>query len=324
VVVVCRDQSGALSRFGVTTGKCGVVVTRTGRQFFNDDALEQAFLDRVGSALTAAGFWSRLETTWVCLDCELLPWSAKAQELLRTQYATVGAAGSASLPRAVMTLEESKARLDGEERTKLAAVLSQYRLKVQDIDRFVAAYRQYCWPVETLTDLKLAPFHVLATEGHVHTDKDHVWHMETLAEVCRADTELLLATRYTVVDVTDQGSQAKAIGWWYEHTEQGGEGMVVKPLSFIHKARRGLSQPAVKCRGREYLRIIYGPDYTSEENLARLRSRGLGRKRTLALGEFALGVEGLERFVRGEPLRRVHECVFGVLALESEPVDPRL
>jgi protein phosphatase len=35
-------------------------------------------------------------------------------------------------------------------------------------------------------------------------------------------------------------------------------------------------------------------------------------------------VEALERFGRGEPLYRVHECVFGVLALESEPVDPRL
>src|SRR5215475_563241 len=100
--------------------------------------------------------------------------------------------------------------------------------------------------------------------------------------------------------------------------------MVVKPLDFIAKGKRGLVQPAVKCRGREYLRIIYGPDYTTEANLARLRSRGLGAKRALALGEFALGIEALERFVRREPLRRVHECVFGVLALESEPVDPRL
>jgi len=59
-------------------------------------------------------------------------------------------------------------------------------------------------------------------------------------------------------------------------------------------------------------------------HLERLRGRGLAAKRSLALREFALGVEGLERFVRREPLRRVHECVFGVLALESEPVDPRL
>ena len=98
----------------------------------------------------------------------------------------------------------------------------------------------------------------------------------------------------------------------------------VKSLDFLLRGNRGLAQPAVKCRGPEYLRIIYGPDYDAPDNLSRLRSRGLSHKRSLALGEFALGVEGLERFVRREPLRRVHECVFGVLALESEPVDPRL
>ncbi len=107
-------------------------------------------------------------------------------------------------------------------------------------------------------------------------------------------------------------------------TDKGGEGMVVKPRDFIVHGKRGLAQPAVKCRGREYLRIIYGPEYTAPEHLDRLRARGLGRKRGLALREFALGVEALERFVRREPLRRIHECVFGVLALESEPVDPRL
>jgi polynucleotide kinase-phosphatase len=324
VVVVCRDEEAAQERFGVTTGESGIVTTRTGRRFFSDRDLERRFLDRVRVALTATALWTKLDTAWVCLDCELMPWSAKAQELLRSQYAAVGAAGSASLPRAVASLEEARLRLAGEQRAKLAEVESRFQRGEQDIDRFVAAYRQYCWPVETLSDLKLAPFHLLATEGHVHTNRDHHWHMEILAEICRADPELLLATRYRSVDVTDSASQEAGTDWWMELTGQGGEGMVVKPLAFIHKGRRGLSQPAVKCRGREYLRIIYGPGYTSDENLSRLRSRGLGRKRALALGEFALGIEGLERFVRREPLRRVHECVFGVLALESEPVDPRL
>lgn len=81
---------------------------------------------------------------------------------------------------------------------------------------------------------------------------------------------------------------------------------------------------ALKFRGREYLRIIYGPEYTADDQLPRLRSRGGSGKRSLAAREFALGVEALERFVKREPLRRVHECVFGMLALESEPVDPRL
>ncbi len=324
VVIVCRDEQAARQRFGVTTGEFGIVVTRTGRRFFNDPGLELQFLDRVRSALTSANLWARLETTWACLDCELMPWSAKAQELLRTQYAAVGAAGSAALPRAVEALQAAAARLAGEEQAKLVAVEARTRCRAQNIDRFVAAYRQYCWPVDTLAGLKLAPFHLLATEGHVHIDQDHRWHMETLAEICRADPELLLATRHLIVDVNDSSSQERAIGWWNELTDQGGEGMVVKPLTFLHKGRGGLTQPSVKCRGPEYLRIIYGPDYTSEENLSRLRTRGLGRKRALALSEFALGIEALERFVRGEPLRRVHECIFGVLALESEPVDPRL
>jgi protein phosphatase len=324
VVIACRDEEAARGRFGVSTGELGIVTTRTGRRFFNDPDLERRFLDRIRSAMTEADLWGKLETDWACLDCELMPWSSKALELLRTQYAAVGAAGSASLPRAVALLEQAVGRLEGEEKQNLIEAEVRYRRREQDVARFVAAYRHYCWPVESLTDLKLAPFHLLATEGHLHTDKDHVWHMETLAGICRADPELLLATPYKVVDVTDPASQQAGAEWWEELTGRGGEGMVVKPLSFLHRGSRGLSQPAVKCRGREYLRIIYGPEYTTEENLSRLRSRGLGRKRSLALGEFALGVEGLERFVRREPLRRVHECVFGVLALESEPVDPRL
>jgi protein phosphatase len=148
--------------------------------------------------------------------------------------------------------------------------------------------------------------------------------METIAEVCRAGGGVLLATPYRVVDLTDPESLAGGVRWWEELTGRGGEGMVVKPLEFVTKGRKGLAQPAVKCRGKEYLRIIYGPEYDAPEHLGRLRERGLAAKRSLALREFALGVEGLERFVRREPLRRVHECAFAVLALESEPVDPRL
>lgn len=187
------------------------------------------------------------------------------------------------------------------------------------VSRFVDAYRHYCWPVESVDDDKLAPFHIMTTEDRVHVQQNYEWHMEQLAKVCLHDPKVLLATPCHVIDVTDPEQVEQAIRWWTELTEAGGEGMVVKPLDFIARGNRGLLQPAVKCRGREYLLIIYSPDYTSEENLSRLRSRGLGAKRSLALREFALGIEALEHFVR-----RVHECVFGVLALESEPVDPRL
>jgi protein phosphatase len=323
VVVVCRDQDAARDRFGITD-ETGIVYTRTGRHFFNDSEVERQVLQRLVAALTASGFWDEFKTTWACLDCELMPWSAKAQELLRSQYAAVGAAGNASLPHVVAILEQAAQRLNGEAHGQLDAVQSQFVGRKASIERFVTAYRQYCWPLESLDDLKLAPFHLLATEGGVHTHRNHVWHMETLAKICKTDPSLLLATQFKVIDVTVPDDEQGGIAWWEALTGRGGEGMVVKPLDFVVRGKKGLVQPAVKCRGREYLRIIYGPDYDADENLIRLRSRALGAKRSLALREFALGIEALERFVRKEPLRRVHECVFGVLALESEPVDPRL
>jgi PNKP adenylyltransferase domain, ligase domain len=157
----------------------------------------------------------------------------------------------------------------------------------------------------------------------VHIHRDHTWHMQTLAKLADADP-LFVATPFRSVDLADEARVADATSWWGELTGAGGEGMVVKPLEFVAQGKRGLVQPAVKCRGPEYLRIIYGPEYDAPDNLPRLRQRALAGKRSLALREFALGIEGLERFVRSEPLRRVHECVFGVLALESEPIDPRL
>jgi protein phosphatase len=318
IVIVCRDREAALRRFGVTQDELGVCYTRTGRRFFNEDKLEREFLARVQTAVGAAGLWDELKTDWVCLDCELMPWSSKAQELLVRQYAPTGAAGRAGLREAVAALRTTAARVP-----EMESLVAEYEQRAEMVGAYVEAYRRYCWPVHSLVDLKLAPFHLLATEGQLHTDKDHVWHMDALARLCQQDRELLLATPYKVIDLHAVGSEEEGTAWWEELTGAGGEGMVVKPFSFIHETKH-VVQPAVKCRGREYLRIIYGPEYTSPQHLERLRSRGLGRKRSLASREFALGVESLQRFVDREPLRRVHECVFGVLALESEPVDPRL
>jgi protein phosphatase len=245
-----------------------------------------------------------------------MPWSAKAQELLKQQYAAVGASGRATLAAEIAVLQQAAARgLD------VSELLARTTARRQMMNDYIAAYRRYCWHVNSVADLKLAPFHLLATEGKVHVDQPHDWHMQTLARLAGG---IIVATPFRIIDVTTPESEAEGVRWWEELTGRGGEGMVVKPLDCITKNRRGLVQPAVKCRGREYLRIIYGPEYMAAENLERLRARGLSTKRSLALREFALGIEALERFVRKEPLRRVHEAVFGVLALESEPVDPRL
>jgi len=149
--------------------------------------------------------------------------------------------------------------------------------------------------------------------------------MKNIEKICNTDLSTFKVTPYRVVDTEDVASIQSSVKWWLDLTKNGGEGMVVKPFDFIAQSSKGdLLQPAVKCRGSEYLRIIYGPEYDLPEHMTQLKQRGLSRKRSLALREFALGIEGLERFVIREPLRRVHESVFGVLALESESVDPRL
>jgi hypothetical protein len=295
-----------------------VCLTRTGRRFFaNDGALEEALLDRVDRAMSAAGLWDELATDWVLLDTELMPWSAKAQELIRTQYAHVGSAASAALADAVDIVARTEAR-----GVVVEPLVARTRARSEHVRRYIDAYRAYAWPVASIDDLRLAPFHLLASEGHVHTDRDHLAHMAWCARLAETGDSLFVATRHRVVELGDEASSRAATEWWSELTAAGGEGMVVKPLDYLVRGSKGWLQPAIKCRGPEYLRIIYGPEYP--EHLARLRKRGLGRKRGLAARELALGLESLRRFVRREPLRRVHECTLALLALESEPVDPRL
>jgi protein phosphatase len=276
---------------------------------------EAEFVARVRAAVDRAGMWEEVSSDWLCLDCELMPWSAKARALIEEQYAPVGAAGVAALGAAAEALEQSAAT------RHLAPV---YRERLELLRKYREAYRRYCWPVHSLADYRLAPFHLMATEGAVHVDRTNRWHMETAHRLTAADPGFLVATPFLEVDTGDADGVDAASKWWEGLTGRGGEGMVVKPLEFIAQGPKGFVQPALKCRGREYLRIIYGPEYTVEDQLPRLKARGLSGKRSMAAREFALGVEALERFVRREPLRRVHECVFGVLALESEPVDPRL
>ncbi|UJR82746.1 polynucleotide kinase-phosphatase [Sandaracinus amylolyticus] len=324
VLVLARDARAARARFGVSGDERGVCLTRTGRRFFGSDrALEAALIDRVDAALATSGVWDELASDWIVLDAELMPWSAKAQQLLREQYALVGSVGRASLADADAMLERAMARgLDAAAQGQLGALAERTTSRRGHLEKYVASYRRYCWPVASIDDLRLAPFHLLASEGRVHVDRDHLWHMGTLARLAETGDPLFVATRHRVVELADERSCAEATQWWESLTSAGGEGMVVKPLDYLVRGPKGWLQPAIKCRGPEYLRIIYGPEYPLQ--IDRLRQRGLGRKRGLAHKELALGIEALERFVRREPLRRVHECVLALLALESEPVDPRL
>ncbi len=319
VLVVTRDPGTAAERFGVRDGSVGSVYTRSGRRFFEDPVMEGALLDRTRTALTDSGLWNEVQSDWVVLDAEILPWSLKAGSLIREQYAAVGAAAGAALPAEVAVLEAAAAR-----GLPVDDLLVSTRQRLEMTRGYTQAYRQYVRRVSSLADVRVAPFHLLASEGAVHADRDHAWHLDRLGRLAEAAPDLFTATAHRHVDLNETGSCQAAEDWWLALTAAGGEGMVVKPASFVARGKKGLVQPGVKVRGQEYLRIIYGPEYTAPANLERLRGRGLNGKRTLALREFALGIEGLERFVRREPLRRVHECVSSVLALESEGLDPRL
>jgi len=271
-------------------------------------------------AAERAGLFDELGTSWLLFDAEILPWNVKAGSLLRDQYAAVGAAAQAALPAAVAALTQAASR----ELPGVDDLLGRTRSRLANAEAFTAAYARYCWDTDGLAGVRVAPFQLLATEGAVYHERPHRWHLALAARLAAAGPELFTATRYVAADTGDPASVAAATRWWEELTAAGGEGMVVKPAANLVRGPSGLAQPGLKVRGREYLRIIYGPDYTEPANLVRLRQRGLSHKRSLALREYALGLEALDRVARGEPLWRVHECVFAVLALESEPVDPRL
>jgi protein phosphatase len=324
VALVCRDAAAAAERFGVPggpEGPTGALYTRTGRPFFSDAVFTESVLDRLRAAVGAAGLWEELSTDWLLLDAELMPWSLKASGLLRGQYAAVGAAAGAVFPGALAALESAAGR-----GVDVGALLERQRERAVDARAFTEAYRRYCWPTEGLDGVRLAPFQILAARDRSLAALPHDEQLALLDRLVEYDSGgLLTTTRRLYVDTGDEDSVRAGVDWWLEMTARGGEGMVVKPVGAVVRDGQGrLVQPGIKCRGREYLRIVYGPEYTRPDNLARLRNRFLNHKRSLALREYALGLEALDRLAEGEPLWRVHEAVFGVLALESEPVDPRL
>jgi protein phosphatase len=319
VIALCTAAGAASARFGVVGEETGAIWTRTGRPFFNDKAMTEELLARLRLAVDSVGLWAELDTDWLLLDAEIMPWSAKATSLIESQYAPVAASSRAGFAAAAEAFARAVDR-----GLEIATTRDRFADRARRAALYGKAWAPYVWPVSGVGDLKVAPFHLLASEGRVWFDQDHVWHMSLADRMAAAGDGVVSRTQWRTVVLDDERAVGDAVAWWEVLTGSGGEGMVIKPRAFVARGKRGLLQPALKVRGREYLRIIYGPEYDTPENLVRLRVRGLGGKRNLALREFALGHEALKRFVAREPLRRVHECVFAVLALESEPIDPRL
>ncbi|MBB1023161.1 MULTISPECIES: polynucleotide kinase-phosphatase [unclassified Dietzia] len=317
--VICEEKHmGSRAVVRVTNQGGGVVHSRTGRAFLPDDQ-QSVVLQRIARAATVAGVWEDLGATWLLLDTEILPWTLKAEPMIRDQYAAVGAAATTALPAAIHALDAAAHRgID------VGTLLDRTRSRADNAERFVEAYRRYIRPVEGDLGLQIAPFQLVASDADTYETRDHHWHLALADRLVAADPELFRTTRRLDIDLADDRSRAAGSAWWDDLTSTGGEGMVVKPLANLTRGKKGLVQPGLKVRGREYLRIIYGADYTTPATLVGLKNRSLGQKRSMALREYALGLEGARRAAAGEPIWRVHQCVFGVLAMESEPVDPRL
>lgn len=319
IIALCRTEAVARQRFGIVGLESGAIWTRTGRAFFPDAHTTEAVLARLRAVVDSLSLWQELETDWFLLDAEIMPWSAKAGALIESQYAPVAVSSRAGLHSANAALDRAVSR-----GVPIEALAQKFGGRAERAAAYATAWEPYVWPVSGVDDLRIAPFHLIASEGRVWFDRDHGWHMSFAERIAAAGDQIVTRTQWREVAVNDEAACSDAARWWEELILRGAEGMVVKPKAFVAKGKKGLIQPALKVRGREYLRIIYGPEYDAPENLTRLRERGLNGKRNLALREFALGHEAVKRFVARQPLRRIHECVFGVLALESEPIDPRL
>ncbi|WP_066066643.1 polynucleotide kinase-phosphatase [Neobacillus soli] len=291
----------------------GSIYTRTGRAFFQKE-LEERILQALNADLS--DYFEKYNTDFVLLDAEILPWNLKAKELIMTQYAHVGE--MALLDRSKLRDLLKKARDNGKD---VGSWLAENDEKIENARVFNEVYQKYCWETVGLEGIQIAPFHTLAHSTETFFTQPHTWHMEKNKEFSGLSS-LFMETEYRVV--SDEDSMKAAIEWWEEMTEDGHEGFVVKPETFVARHKGKLLQPAIKVRGRKYLHIIYGIDYLQPENLSRLKQRNAGKKQRNALKEFALSVEAVNRFVGRESLERYHECVLAVLALESDPIDPRL
>lgn len=293
----------------------GTIYTRTGRAFFQKELQEQ-IVKELNADLIKNGYFEKHNTDFVLLDAEILPWNLKAKDLILNQYAHVGE--MAQLDRSKLQEQLIRAQKNGQ---PVEDWLTETERLLENTAIFNEVYQKYCWKTEGLEGIQIAPFHTLAHSTESYFDQPHTWHMEKNKQFSSM-SKLFRETEYRLV--YDEASMKDAVNWWDKMTEEGHEGFVVKPKNFLAYYKGRLLQPAIKVRGRKYLHIIYGIDYLQPENLARLKQRNTSKKQHNALKEFALGVEAVNRFVRRESLERYHECALGVLALEADPIDPRL
>ncbi|HWK88415.1 MAG TPA: hypothetical protein VNP72_00420, partial [Longimicrobium sp.] len=317
-VVVCRDAGVARDRFGAAAGETGAVYTAVGRRYFAAREAEEDFLERVRGGLDAGGLWRELGTEWVALEGVMgpgMPLMLEVDPGGRPLPALYWGAAAAELP-ALAAAEKALAR-PAADNADAAALLARVRARAAAVCVYEDAVRRLWLPAYEPGDLRLAPVRVLAGEGAVYAARDPRWHLERLAASVAAAPHTLLETEQAVIDLADTSAGAKAQAWWQAAMARGGRGVFVRPLEWPGQGD-GLIAPAVKCRGDDALMLVHGPEHALAGQREQARGPGLDEAGARAAREWALSLEALERFVGGEPLVRVHPCVFAALGVKLE------
>ncbi len=301
IVIVCRDEAVAERRFG--TSGIGCIYTRNGRPFFEDPT---ELLLKIRAALTRARFWDKFKTDWACVDGECLPWTLKADNLIETTHRQLLASAEAVFDE--ISLNTFLLPVHLTKRPERRTCYQKYRFL---LDRYQA---------EDGTPTRFAPFQLIATEKCAYLNRTHKWHMDVLHAVASHGGEPFIKTPFRFLALDDQNAIDDCIRWWDELSTEAAEGLVVKPLFGVPRGRRGLAQPAIKCRTPEHLRLVYGPEYDLIENRWQLVNRDAlnhrREKHKRVLKQFALSIDGVEHFVDGEPTKAVETCVRALLSLE--------
>jgi hypothetical protein len=302
----------------INKNKKGFILSRNNIRFFNIEQ-EKQYVDRLVEDLTKHNFFEKYDTDLLILDCEILPWNLKANSLITNQYGLVSNTSRYVRNHKLEILKElfNQGKVSKEDVEKQINLLENSK-KFHDVFSF------YCWNIEDINNVKIAPFHILSFSKESNFNRNHEWHMGISKELSMMSS-LFIETPYMIINLDNEQEKNSCIKWWKEITEDGHEGIVIKPYKFISKNKNGeIVQPAIKVRGKEYLRIIYGMDYLEKENLEIIKQRSAHKKMKKAISQFLLSVESINRFINMDKIENILECVLASMSIDNEFTDPRL
>ena len=313
VILAFENEEAALKY--TNQSKTTIIYTRRGLSFFKGSD-EEYICSKIQNLLRATNYYKKHNTGFVLMDAEILPWNAKGMGLLSNQYLPV-------LDSSKSLNENIIKSLSGVE--NLDYIKEEVIKNLDNIEKYKEQLENYCWDTN-ITNIKIAPFHLLAHEKKTFFDKPHEWHLNHFNEIIDLkENDLFIKTPYVIVNLDSEDSKKKAIDFWLDITSKGYEGVMFKSETFVEKNADGKTiLPMMKVRGKDYLRIIYGINYNDKKYLDKLRYRNVSKKRFLHYTEMSLSIESIKLFSNGEPFNKWHDYIFASICLGNMATDHRL